>query len=382
MAATLSSITDLITTNGLAENYTTGETLNTTIPADKYAPYTKPMAQIWIYGGLPTLILGIIGHTLGIVVILYRKKSRKTPATIYLVSLSFAGIILLIIPLLQIVLKSMLKPEQPDPFREHTRAGCKIHVQLTYAILHFCAWLQATIAIDRLLFVATPLKYKLIVTWQRAIIVIVSEFCVLLTADSVFAYYVDIRDGKCTYRAELVTFHIPLSYFDTILYSILPGLLMIVIYVVIVIIYSRTRINIGTSRKSDKTGEKMGVVFFALNVVFLVTSLPSCIILIILAYDRNMTPEQEIKMNTIGLTVTSVLSYLGSACTFIVYCLAGSQFRNTLKEIVCGRNLSASGKRSPAVTKTTSLVSNDSTSVMAPNSETNKSIDTLNTLSK
>jgi len=345
------SVTNLSATTESSINHTTSDTLNATAQINYLAPYLEATSNIWIYLGLPTLILGTFGHILGIIVILHRRKSRKTPATVYLVSLSSAGILLLIIPLFQIVLTSLL-PNQADPFRGYTSAGCKIHVLLTYFILHFCAWLQATIAVDRLLFVATPVRYKVIVTWQRALVVIACEFFVLLGADGVYAYYVDLRGGVCTYRAELTTFHVPLSFFDTLIYSILPGLIMIIIYIFIITIYSRKQIKLGISRSTkNKNGGRLGAVFITLNIVFLITSLPSCILSIILAYDRNLTPDQEARLNTLGWTMTNMLSYIGGACTFIVYCVAGSQFRNTLKNMFSRNPTLTSSTNSATVTK-------------------------------
>jgi len=296
--------------------------VNQTTPSDL-------SSQIWIYGGIPTLIFGILGHVLAVIVLTARRKSRYTPANVYLIALSAAGSALLIVGLLQIVVSSTVPR---DPFRGITDAGCKVHVGLTYFILHYCAWIQATIAVDRLLFVVIPLRYKLLVTWRRSIIILLSEFIFLMAIDGIYMHYVELKDNVCQEKERLTSYHTPLAYLDLTLYSLLPGSVMAACYVVIIVMYSRRQWSHG---KLSRRREKLGAMFVALNIIFLATSLPSCIIWVYLQTDHNLSSSTEQQLSTTGWALSGLLTYIGSACTFIVYCVTGSQFRLTLLRL-CG----------------------------------------------
>ena len=103
-------------------------------------------------------------------------------------------------------------------------------------------------------------------------------------------------------------------------------------YVVIIVMYSRRQWSHG---KLSRRREKLGAMFVALNIIFLATSLPSCIIWVYLQTDHNLSSSTEQQLSTTGWALSGLLTYIGSACTFIVYCVTGSQFRLTLLRL-CG----------------------------------------------
>ncbi|KAF6034887.1 hypothetical protein EB796_006798 [Bugula neritina] len=140
---------------------------------------SKKYNDIWLYVGLIILCSGTIGHLLSITVTLSSRSMRLHSSTVYISSLSLAALLALYTGLLRYV--TIYTDLHAIDFRRGSEVSCKLHTMLTYMSLQFFAWIQATIAVDRLIAVWSPHRYKVCNSWKKGLLVVLVEL-VLVTS--------------------------------------------------------------------------------------------------------------------------------------------------------------------------------------------------------
>jgi len=279
------------------------------------------------YGGAVILATGTIGHILSLLVILTKKSFRIQTFGVYIVALSLAGLLTLYTGVLHWTIQGFTMWQ--FNIRQHLKMGCIFHVMLTYTSLQYVAWIQATIALDRMYHVARHFwKSKHCgshhLNWKKGLIIVSVELLVCLGLNSFVVLVLDY-ENECFYLPVPSAWFI-WSVFDLISFSILPSVIIIISNVVVIIATRRSLNNTKSEHKNKtlvKTRRSMTVMLTVVNILFVVTTLPVSIVQLM----DNDNPKTELVRSA-----CYAIQYLGVANTFVVYCISGSKFRSALGE--------------------------------------------------
>lgn len=307
-------------------------------------PEAEATDNLWRYLGVIIIIVGTISHTLSIMVLVSSKTLRNHSSTVYLVAMSLAGVVSLYTGLLRYVVLIGWSEWTLD-IRSTSDAFCRIHMNITYASLQYFAWLQATIAVDRLVSVLLPHKYMTSCKWFTGLIVVIVELVVVLLLNSALAIKNGLSDSYCGFPDK--KFKEIWGYADLISYSLLPAVVMVVCNSVILHILNRSKMKTG---RDNSMARSLTVMLMSLNVIFLITTLPISVIFFIPNGEPHTRRYYQVEL---CWTIFSLLQYMGSACTFFIYCITGSKFRAEflkLPKTLCGLKLPDTRKNSITVT--------------------------------
>ncbi|KAF6040973.1 hypothetical protein EB796_000690 [Bugula neritina] len=268
-----------------------------------------------IYAGSFILLIGTIGHILSLLVILNKKSFRIQTFGVYIVALSLAGLLTLYTGVPVWKLPGYLKP------------SCAFLIILKYTALQYVAWIQATIALDRTCQVAkhvwnTEHCGSNNLNWKKGLIIVSIELLVCLGLNSSVVLVLDFKHG-CRELEASPAWSI-WSVFDLISFSILPAFIIIISNVVLIIATRHSLTRTKSEHKNRtlvKTRRSMTVMLTAVNIQFVVTTLPVSIVQLV----GNNDPKSKLFRS-----VCYAIQYLGVASTFVVYCISGSKFRRAL----------------------------------------------------
>lgn len=315
-----SAVTSQMLNASNSTNGTTNELEFTTI----LYPAMLVTVELWKYLGIIIVLLGTVGHILSIAVLIWSKKMRGTASTVYLVAMSLAGMVSLYTGLLRYNIYIGFSDWQYD-LRNDSIFACRFHIMLTYLSLQYFAWLQATVAVDRLISLLVPHNYKTLCTWKTGLIVTLVELVVLTALNSAVPATVSHdENGECVYTNPEF-FQNGWGYIDLVSFSLLPAAIMIPCNSVILVIFNKSTMTHQKGRNSKS--RSLTVMLLSLNVIFVITTLPISIVFFV-PWGEWGTPQYA--DSELAWTIFSLLQYAGSACTFLVYCITGSKFREEL----------------------------------------------------
>lgn len=297
-------------TNSTASNSTEEPELNTLQEVEDV---------LWLYFGTIVLVVGTVGHLLTIIVTLSSSSSRRHSSSVYISALALSGLLILYTSLLSFLI-SWHTAWEVD-VKNTSSLACKLHTGFSYFSLQYFAWLQATIAVDRMLSVVKPQWYSISCQWRPAIITVFVELIVCLLVNIVYVYVMVglDRDGFCvSINKALWNVY---KYADFVSFSIIPAAILLICNGIIVYKFARMS-KLTTIRRRSIT-----ITLMVVNVVFLVTTLP-----ISLIYQVDWT-MYDYDVISLVFAIFSLFQYTGSASTFLIYCLCASKFRKRLKSI-------------------------------------------------
>lgn len=275
--------------------------------------------------GITLLTVGTLGHLLCIIVILSSKSLRVQSFSVYAVFLSFAGILTLYTGLLRNVMQAY-SGWTFDP-RDSSELSCKVHSTLTYLSLQVFAWLQATIAVDRVIAVLFPHRYKSVNTWTRGLAVVAVELLLAIALNSIVFTMVGFEQkGFCSIdNLELSEIW---SYIDLISFSLAPAMCIVISNSAIVTQILRNR---NQSKKAERKTRSITITLMAVNVWFLITTLPISVVILLDWVDFTFGTQE---VQHLIYTCFTLLQYMGTASTFFIYCLTGTKIRSKIKTII------------------------------------------------
>lgn len=313
----------------LVSNNFTNTTFNET--TDTVRPFyleAELSSYLWVYLGIFIVIVGTVGHILSITVLVSSKAMRSQSSTVYLVAMSVAGIVSLYTGMLRNIILIGFTNFQVD-IRDAHDSFCRIHAALTYGSLQYFAWLQATIAIDRLISVFRPHRYMTSCKQLFAIIAVLIELaCVILLNVAVVVSMGHNNKNQCAvFKVEFFQTH--WEYIDLASYCLIPSLILIVCNTAILCLLKRTKLKNGSVNQATRS---ITIMLMTLNLIFLITTLPVSIIAL---FNWSSFPYPYLKYE-LAYTVFNLFQYGGSASTFFVYCLSGSKFREELNKLIQG----------------------------------------------
>lgn len=298
-------------------NSTTEETFTETTVSD----------NLWSSVGIIIIIIGTVGHLLSITVMLTSKSMRVHSSTVYLITMSIVGIISLYTGLLRYIIFIGLSGWEVD-IRDNSDVFCKLHMTVTYASLQYFAWLQATVAVDRLISVLFPHKYLISCKWKVGLITVFVELVLVCLLNIAVGVSVSKSDeGHCKPHNKPF-FYGAWGYIDLLSYSLIPAFILVICNSIILRLLNQSKLKV----KSNNTAvaRSLTVMLMSLNVFFLITTLPVSVVFFL---DWGTYGQRRYAITELCWTIFSLLQYAGSACTFFVYCITGSKFREELRKL-------------------------------------------------
>lgn len=234
----------------------------------------------------------------------------------------------------------------PTDFMHQSEIACRLNYWLRYGAKLVSAWVTVTIATERLITVAFPLKVSSMSTSKRAKIIIIVLFVVGFTLGSYplwtvgLNYYKSVNSTKCVIKDRN-----PYDQWSMVVLRVgtlgLPGLLITVITIITVVILikaSRRRMaqmegqqsltkvvrkNVSVSIRSSSPPERqLTATLLAVCIAFICLRLPYTIVYYLFEMQKQKTYEMFVANK-----VTDVVATSNYVVNLFLYSLCGSYFR-------------------------------------------------------
>ena len=313
---------------------------------EKRMYYFKISIQMWKYIPPVIIVLGTVGNTLSILVML-RKQFRHTTMSFHLIALAIADTLALYCGLLPICLDAYLSTNLG-----HSIFLCKMRNLLVFYVSHTASWILVCLTLERFVAVIFP-HYCRLFTKARAAIILAFIILILLIFDLHFFWTFHLQEHTSQYIDPLTnttknhTTRVCWVYkehedfltntwpwIDLALFSLLPFMFIIIGNISICIklgltYYNRRKLGSSTNQSQNQTKLiSTSIVLGSVSLIFVVSTLPVTIWQLHMIH----TPYNEDARAKIQITGTAIqlLQYLNNAFNFVLYCLTGRQFRKEL----------------------------------------------------
>ncbi|KAH9492967.1 hypothetical protein Btru_023958 [Bulinus truncatus] len=314
------------------------------------------------------LTLGTVGNILTIIV-WSRRDMRSSQATVYLVALSVADILVLNAGLLRHFVREICGFD----IRKFSEASCKINTILVYTSLDVSVWILVAFTLERILSVYLPHKVKTYCTRVTSLVVVAVIIVVFTGLNSHFLYGTGSYYGNRVGNETVMKHCGPLTeaygrflyltwpWIDFCVFSLVPITIISVGNTCIVVrVWMSRRRTLGLDSMSTTTSVKlsqgmenaeldhrlpkrslklhrsssMTAIVLVLNVMFLVTTTPVSVFFIVMPTWRSRAAsERDFAQIYLTFALVNLVQYVNNSCNFIMYCMAGSKFRRVLRGI-------------------------------------------------
>lgn len=266
--------------------------------------------------------IGILFNMLSILVFL-RKSLRSTIMGYFNIILAIFNILVLLAFFTQYFTTSIGKDSTLI-----SNASCKTIHFVSRVLLHTVSWIQASMAIDRMLRISFSTKFTNIIN-NRLILSAILAFLLIFILGLNFANLTQklvynstsstsINENqtvtievKCT---STFSFILARDIVSLLMRSILPFLIMLICNSILVklIISSKRKFKRNNGKRSESTKEyQLAFSIIALNIIFLITNVPIAIVLILDNYFSNEFNGSRVSA-AIFLLLHYIFGYFGS----------------------------------------------------------------------
>lgn len=307
--------------------------------------------KIWATVPIGLLVTGTFGNVLNVVV-LSRRRLRKSSTSVYLLCLSCGDLTFL---WLGMGPRMLLQGYDTD-IKIASRFLCKFISWAPVTAATYSIWILVLLTCERLFLTLWPVAARAWMSVKTARIIVVVFLLVIVTLTSHFLYAADIFDTVkrdentnvteivplCTYRPDVsLTFYKKIwPMIVLFVLNIFPMLLIVVGNVVIAVnILAQRRkmrkvnnavINDGAKPEKVRSATKM---LFLVSGTFIASVTPFTMGNVALALTKSSTPEEEARKQLI-YTILRQLLYCNFTFNFVLYFVSGTLFKQEWKEIV------------------------------------------------
>ena len=321
--------------------------------------YASHQSDIFVLGPylIATVTLCVIGtvlNSLVIIVIVYGSLMRTSVFMILLLVLAvFDNLALWTVTFIQLRIINLF------PLASLLWL-CRILLFCFYTASNVSSWLIVLISAERTIAVFWPLKAHIYCTRRKLILVISMLIVMMCVVDLplLFTSYVSTLSGKhgChSFESGSVIETIYLLFLAFV-YCIIPFCIISVLNVLTLRkIHSKRKFRVKhqTSRqgKSTSMNSSLTMTMFAVCIVFAVTTLPLRVMLIIPEISKLLGIDLITTNNTV-IMIMYRLNLINHCINFLLYCLTGSVFRQTLICLLqsCSRRISPRNIQEPCLT--------------------------------
>ncbi|CAH1799707.1 unnamed protein product [Owenia fusiformis] len=301
---------------------------------------------LWKYMTLVVIILGLIGNILSFLVMKFTSMN-KAASSIYLAALAIFDTGVLLVGLGRQWSRNMFTYD----IRAAHEWACKIHVFFTYMFIDLSAWMLVCVTIDRVILVYLPLRAKSICTKRKTMTVIclITFFIVgvnfhwfFTVGQRNFIRLIEEIQFNCAYLEGFEEFHRTFwPWIDASVASFIPFITLFVCNILIVTqlvkaaARRKNQMNV-TSSKQDDTTRSMTIMLVMISFLFLCFTSPVVLLDVVIQPDITRAPTTAEKASEkLTVAIVNLLMYLNSALNFVMYCLSGKKFRDSLRELFC-----------------------------------------------
>lgn len=230
--------------------------------------------------------------------------------------------------------------------------GCKLHMFLTYFLLHLSSWTLVVVTVERSCCVCLPLFARTHCTRSRVrlswIVVAVTLF--FLNAHFFWTAEYGVQQPRltdnhtetiCYIGPQYHTFFINVWYWiDFTVLSVCPFILILTGNVLIIVFVVRgARARQSNLQQQQSADSSVGVsaaasvltsstaMLIGVSIIFLLTTTPSAIFFLRSNDMFEDTSLQNSAWLRLLFVLTNLLYYTSNAFNFVLYCLAGTRFR-------------------------------------------------------
>jgi hypothetical protein len=314
-------------------------------PSDIYDPrITRPFAFICLF-------IGSIGNSLSFIV--FTQKQLRTHSTFrYLAYLSIVDLIVLYLGLGNIILRDYFLID----IREQNLFLCKFHTFLTYVTTHLSSWILTIVSIDRAIACTVvqlnkrfsrPKSADRIILIMCIIILLINSHILLFMGSKQTIIYSSNNNNNnislykeiiiCTHNTSKIYFQFfekPYNIIDLFSYVLIPFVIMTICAGIIAyrlfFSLSKTTMNRaikGKTRNGTHRAKQISYMLLILNLVFVLLLAP----IVIGQIFQDLNQEHHYRLYN---SITLSLSYSNHALNFVLYGIASSQFRLTLRKLL------------------------------------------------
>ncbi|CAH1775032.1 unnamed protein product [Owenia fusiformis] len=334
--------------------------------------------NLWRYMSPVVLTIGLIGNILSLLVMRFRSMKYST-LSLYLSVLAVSDIGVLLFGL------------GPNwAFRVHQfnlRAShawvCKVDALIVHCCRDLSAWILVCVTLERLVIVYLPLRAKILFTHKRTMLTLLLLILTLALINCHFLVtmtVIDMRNARVELKSiqnetltQNHTFQLQREGFtqngtstvlwathalneskydcanmkysdnfyayywtwiDACIASFVPFILIFICNILIVfqLIKAKIRRNLYvTNSLSDDATKSMTVTLIVISIVFLVLTAPAVIVLIVINLKKINDPSHILTPHDdLLITIVYMLEYSNCALNFIMYCISGRKFRESL----------------------------------------------------
>ena len=279
---------------------------------------------------------GLIGNTLSFLVMI-RPNNRQVSTCIYMAAISINDNLMLLFVLHDWLVSAM-------NIHKWHEFECKIHVYNVVFSLQNATYQVLGMTVDKYVAIKWPHRAATYSSPRRAKIIILTIFILVLIYNMPHFFITTLIEGSCYGYSVKSIFTKVYSWFNIVLYAIIPFIFLIHMNYVIVKTVRNSRkmfrTNVGTMEidareKTMKSAEnQLTTMLLLVTTLFLILVLTTYIRFIYAAF---VTPDTPSKFATSLLIfeISYKLYVTNSGINFFLYCVSGKRFRNDLKALIC-----------------------------------------------
>ena len=333
--------------------------------SQKYTPYWAGwyIHLIW----LPIIIpVGIIGNLLSFIVMMQR-QNRRVSCCLYMAALAVSDSVALFRKGYEWLIYMFGKP--------YVQIECQILAYIGLGSVQYGIFLVLGMTVDRVLAIRFPWKARIYCTTFRA------KLTILIRLIAVCLYnlpnFVTARPmGNPSYTCS--TYVVPLPYIEVYLWATallnffvpLTSLVVMNIMILSAIRNRMKRLKVNQEDQSPTKGKKenikrnrqLSIMLCLVGTFFLLLNAPQCIRLITYHIVNKWESPYTYAVFNLVFHLANKTYYTNNGINFFLYCMGGSKFRESLRELCCCCHVNKQKDKDPSSGRNTNFASIDESS--------------------
>ena len=303
-------------------------------PTEKTLYYRRVTERIWRNCPPVLFFIGTIGNVLSGVVMM-RRSLRTSITSFFLVTLAVVDTFMLWNGLM----RQYLRYDHSIFVRSHSLAACRLHIFLTYWGGQFAAWILVCMTMERFFAIFSPHKSKQYVSKLSCGIVVgvIGVLLAGLNAHFFKTHLLVFYFGKyyCITDAQYYEFMQKIwTWIDFAFFSFIPFGILVIANAGIILRIAHSNYVRKHNMKQSSGGVKMTsmtAILLTVSLIFLLTTAPISIYLLIQENVKQNTTQEEEALNSLWWAIVVNVNYINHSCNFFLYCISGPRFRRELR---------------------------------------------------